>query len=77
MNWLRSLLWKIRFIPESIRAGLAAWSAWAVRATLTIEVMSVAYLESAYRDAFAFGLMILILIARPSGLFQSGMKLER
>jgi len=42
-----------------------------------VEVMSVAYLESAYRDAFAFGLMILILIARPSGLFQSGMKLER
>ncbi|MGH6742901.1 MAG: branched-chain amino acid ABC transporter permease, partial [Bradyrhizobium sp.] len=42
-----------------------------------VEVLSVAYLESAYRDAFTFGLLILILIARPSGLFQTGMKLER
>jgi branched-chain amino acid transport system permease protein len=41
------------------------------------EVLSVAYLESAYRDAFAFGLMILILIARPSGLFQTGIRPER
>src|SRR6478752_3957677 len=32
-----------------------------------IEVMSVAYLESSLRDAFAFGLMILILIFRPRG----------
>ena len=28
-----------------------------------VEVLSVAYLASSYRDAFAFGLMILILIA--------------
>jgi branched-chain amino acid transport system permease protein len=42
-----------------------------------VEVLSVAYLESAYRDAFTFGLLILILIARPSGLFQTGMRLER
>jgi branched-chain amino acid transport system permease protein len=42
-----------------------------------IEVLSVAYFESAYRDAFTFGLMILILIVRPSGLFQTGMKVER
>lgn len=42
-----------------------------------VEVLSVAYLESAYRDAFTFGLMILILIARPSGLFQTGIRLER
>jgi branched-chain amino acid transport system permease protein len=42
-----------------------------------IEVLSVAYLESAYRDAFTFGLMILIVIVRPSGLFQTGMNVER
>jgi branched-chain amino acid transport system permease protein len=41
------------------------------------EVLSVAYLESAYRDAFTFSLLILILIVRPSGLFQTGMKPER
>ncbi|MES2855420.1 MAG: branched-chain amino acid ABC transporter permease [Bdellovibrionota bacterium] len=32
------------------------------------EEMVVAYLSSTYRDAFAFGLLILILIFRPSGL---------
>ena len=42
-----------------------------------VEVLSVAYLESAYRDAFTFGLMILILIVRPSGLFQTGINVER
>ena len=42
-----------------------------------IEVLSVAYLESSLRDAFAFGLMILILIVRPSGLFQTGIRTER
>lgn len=34
-----------------------------------VEVFSVAYLASSYKDAFAFGIMILILLARPSGLF--------
>jgi branched-chain amino acid transport system permease protein len=42
-----------------------------------IEVLSVGYLESSLRDAFAFGLMILILIVRPSGLFQTGIRTER
>ena len=42
-----------------------------------VEVLSVAYFESSYRDAFAFGLMILILIVRPSGLFQTGINVER
>jgi len=42
-----------------------------------VEVLSVAYLESSLRDAFAFGLMILILIARPSGLFRTGIRTER
>lgn len=35
------------------------------------EILSVGYLTSSYRDAFAFGVMILILIFRPSGLFGS------
>ena len=39
------------------------------------EVMSVAYLSSDYRDAIAFGLLFLILLVRPSGLF--GRVLER
>ena len=34
-----------------------------------VEVLSVGYLASSYRDAFAFGMMILILIVRPRGLF--------
>ncbi len=34
-----------------------------------IEALSVGYLASSYRDAFAFGVMIVILIVRPTGLF--------
>lgn len=33
------------------------------------EVLSVAYLASTYRDAFAFLLLIAVLLARPQGLF--------
>lgn len=33
------------------------------------EVMSVAYLSSDYRDAVAFGLVFLVLLLRPQGLF--------
>jgi branched-chain amino acid transport system permease protein len=36
------------------------------------EVLSVAYLASSYRDAFAFGLMIIVLLVRPRGLFSTG-----
>ena len=36
-----------------------------------IEVLSVAYLASSYRDAFAFAMMIGILLFRPQGLFGS------
>ena len=39
------------------------------------EVMSVAYLSSDFRDAIAFGLLFLILLIRPSGMF--GKVLER
>ncbi len=35
------------------------------------EIFCVGYLASSYRDAFAYGVMILILIFRPSGLFGS------
>ena len=48
-----------------------------ILAGLIIEVMSVAYLVSSLRDAFAFGLMILILVLRPRGLFQTGIRTER
>jgi branched-chain amino acid transport system permease protein len=41
------------------------------------EVLSVAYLASSFRDAFAFGLMVLILIVRPRGLFGTGMGTAR
>ncbi|MBC3884848.1 branched-chain amino acid ABC transporter permease [Undibacterium griseum] len=39
------------------------------------EVMSVAYLSSDFRDAVAFGLLFVILLVRPSGMF--GKILER
>ncbi len=34
-----------------------------------VETLSVAYISSSYRDAIAFGVMFLILVLRPSGLF--------
>ncbi len=41
-----------------------------------IEVMSVAYLSSSYRDAFAFLVMIAVLLFRPTGLFGSSYHVE-
>jgi branched-chain amino acid transport system permease protein len=41
-----------------------------------VEVISVAYLASSYRDGFAFLLMILVLLLRPRGLFSSGLDVE-
>ncbi len=41
-----------------------------------VEVLSVAYFESSYRDAFAFGLMIIIVLFRPQGLFGSSYHVE-
>jgi branched-chain amino acid transport system permease protein len=35
------------------------------------EIFSIGYLASSYRDAFAYGVMIIILVFRPSGLFGS------
>ena len=34
-----------------------------------IRVLSVAYIDSSFRDAFVFGLLILVLLIRPSGMF--------
>ena len=34
-----------------------------------VEVLSVAYLASSYRDAFAFIIMIAVLLLRPRGIF--------
>jgi branched-chain amino acid transport system permease protein len=34
-----------------------------------IRVLSVAYLDSSFRDAFVFGLLIVVLLVRPSGIF--------
>jgi branched-chain amino acid transport system permease protein len=36
-----------------------------------VEVFSVAYLASSYRDAFAFVIMIAVLLVRPKGIFGS------
>jgi branched-chain amino acid transport system permease protein len=36
-----------------------------------MEVFSVAYISSSYKDAFTFGLMVVILIWKPEGLFGS------
>jgi branched-chain amino acid transport system permease protein len=41
-----------------------------------IEVLSVAYLASSYRDAFAFLVMIAVLLFRPQGLFGSKYHVE-
>jgi branched-chain amino acid transport system permease protein len=37
-----------------------------------LRVMSVAYLDSSFRDAFVFALLIAVLLVRPSGLFGRG-----
>lgn len=37
-----------------------------------LRVMSVAYLDSSFRDAFVFALLIGVLLVRPSGLFGRG-----
>jgi branched-chain amino acid transport system permease protein len=42
-----------------------------------IEVLSVAYLSSSYRDAFAFGILILIILFRPTGLMGTQLQTER
>jgi branched-chain amino acid transport system permease protein len=38
------------------------------------EIMSVAYLSSDFRDAVSFGLLFVILLIRPSGIFGSNVE---
>jgi branched-chain amino acid transport system permease protein len=57
-----------------IVGGMGSIGGAAVAAFLVgmIRVLSVAYFDSSFRDAFVFGLLILMLLARPSGLFGRG-----
>jgi branched-chain amino acid transport system permease protein len=41
-----------------------------------VETMSVAYLVPAWKDGFAFGILILILLYKPTGLFGSRLQIE-
>lgn len=54
-----------------IVGGMGSVGGAAVAAFLVgmIRVLSVAYLDSSFRDAFVFGLLIVVLLVRPSGLF--------
>ncbi len=54
-----------------IVGGMGSVDGAAVAAMLVgmIRVLSVAYLDSSFRDAFVFALLILILLLRPSGIF--------
>jgi branched-chain amino acid transport system permease protein len=54
-----------------IVGGMGSVDGAAVAAMLVgmIRVLSVAYLDSSFRDAFVFVLLILILLLRPSGIF--------
>ena len=38
------------------------------------EVIGIAFLSSSYKDAIAFGILILILIIKPTGIFGKTMK---
>ena len=38
------------------------------------EVVGIAFLSSSYKDAIAFGILILILIIKPTGIFGKTMK---
>jgi branched-chain amino acid transport system permease protein len=54
--------------------GMGSVSGAALAAFLVgmLRVMSVAYLDSSFRDAFVFALLIVVLLVRPSGLFGRG-----
>lgn len=54
--------------------GMGSVSGAALAAFLVgmLRVMSVAYLDSSFRDAFVFALLIVVLMVRPSGLFGRG-----
>ncbi len=54
-----------------IVGGMGSVSGAALAAFLVgmIRVLSVAYVDSSFRDAFVFALLILVLMIRPSGIF--------
>ncbi|MCL5125429.1 MAG: branched-chain amino acid ABC transporter permease [Deltaproteobacteria bacterium] len=54
-----------------IVGGMGSIGGAAIAAFLVgmIRVLSVAYIDSSFRDAFVFGLLILVLLLRPSGIF--------
>ncbi|MGC8658428.1 MAG: branched-chain amino acid ABC transporter permease [Desulfomonilaceae bacterium] len=54
-----------------IVGGMGSIGGAAIAAFLVgmIRVMSVAYIDSSFRDAFVFALLILVLLIRPSGIF--------
>ncbi|MCC6174466.1 MAG: branched-chain amino acid ABC transporter permease [Chloroflexi bacterium] len=57
-----------------IVGGMGSVGGAAVAALLVgmLRVMSVAYIDSSFRDAFVFALLILVLVARPNGIFGRG-----
>ncbi len=57
--FVAAVLGGIGSIPGAVLGGLLIG---------TSEVLVVGYLSSAYRDAIAFGILILVLILRPQGL---------
>ena len=63
----------LNFEPTGAASGLGGIR----QATTPLGVaLSVAYLASSYRDAFAFAMMIAILLSRPQGLFGSAASVE-
>ena len=52
--------------------GSASGAALAAFLVGMLRVMSVAYLDSSFRDAFVFALLIAVLLVRPSGLLGRG-----
>jgi branched-chain amino acid transport system permease protein len=60
--FVAAVLGGIGNIPGAMLGGLVLGTA---------EVMVVGYLSSTYRDAIAFGILILILLIRPSGILGS------
>ena len=57
--FVAAVLGGIGSIPGAVLGGLLIG---------TSEVMVVGYLSSTYRDAIAFGILILVLLIRPQGL---------
>lgn len=63
----------LRAIPAAILGGLDSVSGalWAALIVGFVEVSAAEYLSSSVRDIAAFGVMLLVLLIRPSGLFGS------